>query len=113
MAEEKGARVSRFTKPIVTTEKVKESTALEQLTKNWNGVIDGLILARGHWEEMQKILASVPRDLVQLAPIPVQKACMRFRKANFNVMLSRFADYYRAFGGLESMRVKGAEKDGR
>jgi hypothetical protein len=107
--EDKGARV----KPVVTEEKVKPGKVVEDVTRCWNGVIEGLTVARTNWEEMQKILGVVPRDVIQLAPIQVQKATMRFRKASFSVMLSRFADYYRAYGGLEAMKVKGAEKDAR
>lgn len=104
--EDKGARV----KPVVTVEEVPEqSVDLKRVTECWNGVIDGLMVARSNWEEMQKLLQVIPRDVIQKAPMQVQKATVKFRKASFNVMLGRLADYYRAFGGLDAMRVKGAE----
>jgi len=111
--EEKGAKVSRLSRPVVRTEEPKVSDVLVEVTQCWNSVVDALISARDNWDKMQKALATVPRDTLQLAPIQVQKATMRFRKAGFNVMLSRFSDYYRAYGGLEAMKVKGAERDGR
>jgi hypothetical protein len=101
--------VEKGAKPVVTTEKVDPGEALKKVTQRWNGVVDGLMVARKHWEEMQTLLLEIPRDQIQLAPVQVQKASARFRKATFSVMLSRFADYYRAFGGLEAMKVKGAE----
>lgn len=104
--------VDKGAKPVVTIQKEDWGEAVKKATVRWNGVVESLIAARTNWEEMQKILVDIPRDAVQLAPIQVQKAAARFRKAGFNVMLSRFADYYRAFGGLEAMKVKGAKEDG-
>ena len=110
--EEKGAKVVKVVKPekpVVTVEEPKENGDLEKVIGCWNGVVDGLVVARDNWERMQKLLQEIPRDSIQLAPVQVQKATMRFRKASFNVMLGRLSDYYRAFGGLDAMRVKGAE----
>jgi hypothetical protein len=105
--------VDKGATPVVTVEKENPPEALGKVTMKWNGVVDGLILARKNWEEMQLLLLDIPRDQIQLAPIQVQKASARFRKATFSVMLSRLADYYRAFGGLEAMKVKGAKEDGQ
>lgn len=79
---------------------------IEIVTEEWNGVVEGLEKAKGHWEKMQEVLKAVSRDEVQKAPMQVQKAMGRFRKAKFDVMLERFVAYYRGYGGLEAMKVK-------
>jgi hypothetical protein len=85
---------------------LKELDPMEKVIGFWNGVVDGLELTKKNWEAMQQELGAIPREKVQLAPMEVQKAVARFRKAKFEVMLERFVAHYRAFGGLEAMKVK-------
>lgn len=91
---------------ISLREEVKELSSIEKVTGSWNGVVDGLELAKKNWDEMQLRLGSIPRDQIQFAPLEVQKAVARFKKAKFEVMIERFVAHYRAFGGLEAMKVK-------
>lgn len=86
----------------------KEPTPVEQVVTHWNGVVDSMINARYHWNEMQKILQTIPREAMQFAPVHVQKATAKFKKAKFEVMVDRFVEHYRGFGGLDAMKVKGA-----
>jgi len=95
MVELKGAKKEE---PVVSP--------IDRVVENWNGVIDGLVKTKGHWEAMQELLLSVSRSEIQSAPMEVQKALAKFKKAKFEVMLERFVAHYRAFGGLEAMRVK-------
>lgn len=92
--------------PSGLKESLREESPIEKVTGSWNGVVDGLELAKKNWDEMQLRLSTIPRDQIQLAPIEVQKAVARFKKAKFEVMLERFVAHYRAFGGLDAMRVK-------
>lgn len=85
---------------------LREETPIEKVTESWNGVVDGLELAKKNWDEMQLRLGTIPRDQIQFTPIEVQKAVARFKKAKFEVMIERFVAHYRAFGGLEAMKVK-------
>ena len=79
---------------------------IDRVVENWNGVIDGLTTTKKHWETMQDLLLGIPRSELQSAPMEVQKALAKFKKAKFEIMLERFVAHYRAFGGLEAMRVK-------
>jgi hypothetical protein len=84
----------------------EELTPLGHVIEHWDGVVDGLIGVKKNWDRMQDLLLGIPRSEVQLAPMEVQKAVARFRKAKFEIMLERFVAHYRAFGGLEAMKVK-------
>ena len=79
----------------------------EQVVRAWNGVVEALEVAKENWEQMQELLALTSRDEIDLMPLEVQKATKRFRRAKFTVMLERFVEHYRAYGGLERMKVKG------
>lgn len=86
--------------------KEKETRPLDRVMECWNVVVESLQVAEQHWEEMQELLLAIPRDEVQSAPIELQHAVTRFRRARFTVMLERFVNHYRAYGGLEAMKVK-------
>lgn len=92
--------------PLVKKEERVEQQPIDTVTEHWNKVVEGLQGVKNHWDSMQQILGEIPRDEIQSAPMQVQKAVARFRKAKFEVMLERFLAHYRAFGGLEAMKVK-------
>lgn len=96
--------------PSSLREKLREIDPLEKVTDCWNEVVNGLGVVKKNWEEMQTLLQGIPREKVQFAPMEVQKAVARFKKAKFEVMLERFVAHYRAFGGLEAMKVKKGAK---
>jgi hypothetical protein len=90
---------------------LREVKPIEAVVERWNAVVDGLMSVKENWGKMQEMLQGIPRSELMMAPMEVQKAVARFRKAKFEVMLERFVAHYRAFGGLEAMRVKkGGEK---
>ena len=85
----------------------------EQVVSAWNGVVEALGEAKVCWERMQGLLALTSRDEIDCMPLEVQKATKRFRRAKFTVMLERFVEHYRAYGGLERMKVKqGTRREG-
>jgi len=83
----------------------EEEKELYELGRCWNGFVRKLQGAENLWEEFQKKLLYFPRDGLESAPLGLQKAAGKFRRAKFNVMLPRFVDYYRAYGGLEDLIV--------
>jgi len=93
-------------KGSVAEVKVAEQSPIKRVVECWNAVVSALQVAEVQWNEMQALLLEIPRADVQLAPIEVQQAAAKFRRAKFTVMLERFVSHYRAYGGLEAMKVK-------
>jgi len=81
-------------------------TPMERIAGHWNAVVEGLEEVKKNWDQMQELLLTVSREEVELAPLELQKAVTRFRRAKFEAMLGRFVTHYKAFGGLEAMKVK-------
>ena len=92
----------RAQKPIT----VQPLTPVELITKHWNAVVEGLEGVKKEWDKMQDLLLTTTREEIEFAPLTVQKAVARFKKAKFEIMLGRFVAHYKAFGGLEAMKVK-------
>jgi hypothetical protein len=99
----KGAEVIETVKPVVETVKL---TVVDCVTDHWNTVVESLLTARQSWNDMQKLLLTISRDEIQLAPIGLQKTLTRSRRADFETMLERFMIHYKGYGGLEAMKVK-------
>jgi len=96
-------------KGVKKVELVQILTLMERITGHWNAVVEGLEGVKKEWDSMQELLLTVSREEIESSPLEVQKAVGRFRKAKFEVMLGRFVTHYKAFGGLEAMKVKKEE----
>lgn len=83
-----------------------EDEAVKQMGRHWNAIVNAMQTAEKAWNAILEEHTKVSRERLMLAPLEVQRALSRFGKAQFNVMLSRFVDYYRAQGGLEAMKIK-------
>jgi hypothetical protein len=83
-----------------------EEEALRAIGRQWNAIVNSMISAEKAWGQILELQLKVSREKMQFAPLEVQKAVSRFGKAQFNVMLARFVDYYRSQGGLEAMKIK-------
>lgn len=83
-----------------------EGEAIRKMARSWNVIVNSLMTAEKSWNEILAMQEVVSKQKLMFAPMEVQKALSRFGKAQFNVMLARFVDYYRAQGGLEAMKVK-------
>ena len=96
-------------KDIARNKEKAEAKPLDLVVKHWNGVIDGLQISEANWNKVLELLPGIPTGELQNAPLQVQKALAKFKKAKFTVMIERFVEYYRKYGGLEAMKVKGVK----
>jgi hypothetical protein len=95
--DEKGAKKAELVQILMP---------MERIAGHWNAVVEGLEGVKKSWDQMQELLLTTSREEVELAPMELQKAVTRFRRAKFEAMLGRFVTHYKAFGGLEAMKVK-------
>lgn len=79
---------------------------LDKLLEDWNGFIKSLEEARQFWERIKNCLAENSRTFLDDAPAMTQKLLSVYGKTEFNVMIPRFVDFYRAQGGLDAMLVE-------
>lgn len=82
----------------------------EQLVRKWGRFINSMRRLEKDWENFVEGVANLPREEVQSLPLQVQKGLSMFGKSKFNVMLPRFVDFIRAFGGLEYLEVPKEEE---
>jgi hypothetical protein len=109
--EDKGNGKSTETETDFETETNCETETKEELSVvvhptvvKWNEFIEHLLEAKRLWAEMNEELPDrVQREIV--FPYQAQLIFSMFEKQDFTVMLPRFTDYFRGYGGLESMKV--------
>lgn len=83
-----------------------EEEMIKQMGREWNIIVNSMMTAEKAWRKILEMQQGVSKQKLMFAPLEVQKALSRFGRAQFNVMLARFVDYYRAQGGLEAMKIK-------
>ena len=66
----------------------------------WNRFIRTLEKAETFWDQFQEKLLVLNQEQLENLPISVQKAAARYKRAKFTVMLPRFVDFWRGYGGL-------------
>lgn len=81
----------------------KEKKRLEPWEK-WNVFLDKLIVLKDYWEN--EIQGTSSRE-IDLTTRSGGKALVLYRNSKFDMMMSRFIDYYRGQGGLENMKADG------
>jgi len=79
-----------------------EETHINSITDNWNEMVGHLISASEVWE--QKIRGT-ERETIDNANPKMAKMLSVYRLAKFDVMIMRFADYWRGAGGLAEMLI--------
>lgn len=88
----------------------KESRKIEvkpSLKGTWNKFARCLIEAKKSWEEHQELWAETPTSEIEKLPVEFQKFLTKsFNRSSFEVLLPRLVDYYRAYGGIETLVVK-------
>jgi len=77
---------------------------------SWNKFVKALIVAREAWNEHREIMIHNPE--VDGVPVEAMRVLYAtWTKAEFGLMLERFIDYWRRYGGLDGMVFKSTIKE--
>jgi hypothetical protein len=80
-----------------------EVLELHPTVVKWNEFIDHLLRAKELWEEMNTELPDRTEREISF-PYQAQLIFSMFEHQDFTVMIPRFTDYWRGYGGLEVMK---------
>lgn len=74
--------------------------------KKWNLFVKKIEEAKETWEKLQEEIALVGEvELETVYPVIAQRHIGRFKKVEFQWMISMFVEYYRGAGGIEAMYI--------
>lgn len=88
-------------------EEVKQEAAVYGLERTWNTFASRLVSTKLAWEEHRKAWLEIgAREIEKLDPAFQRFLSKNFNRSEFDIMLPRLVDFYRGYGGIESLVVK-------
>lgn len=80
-------------------------------TDLWNKFIGHMEEAEEAWQKIMDFRQEVSAGELEQLPSGAQKGFARFSRSKFDVLLPRLVDYWRAYGGLSSLKSKALPKE--
>ena len=74
------------------------------LWQKWNKFVDLLAEAKDYWETE---IRGITRKEVEMFGGRKAKILQLYRLTKFEVLIPRFIDYWRGYGGLDAMKMEG------
>lgn len=79
---------------------------VRKIALTWNRFVTSLISAEEHWKELQEVVSQMNRAKLDELPSKGQQLISVYWRQNFLVMMPRFMDYFRAYGGLAETKME-------